>query len=212
MKIYSSSVLTKERWQACGSNSQPNILEKSKIKKGLALWFTGLPGAGKSTLANGVSRQLSAIGYHNFVLDGDHIRQGLCSDLGFSDADRHENIRRISEVSRLFVDAGITSLVACISPFQHDRRQARALLTNKADFIEIWCKAPLDICSARDPKGWYKKALANEIKQFTGISSPYEQPESPEITIDTVNKEIKDCIQQIIDYLIAGNKISNQRT
>lgn len=175
-------------------------------QSGFILWFTGLPGAGKSTLAHHIERHLFEYRYHTFLFDGDNIRRGLCSDMGFSEADRHENIRRIGEVSRLFLDAGIIGLAAFISPFCRDREIIRGLLPD-GDFIEIYCNASLDICEARDPKGLYKKARIGKIKDFTGIGSPYEKPEHPEITVATGNEDVQSCSQQVIDYLVAKNRI-----
>ncbi len=164
------------------------------------LWFTGLSGAGKSTLAHAVEDHLHKIGVRTFVLDGDNIRQGLCKDLGFSDADRTENIRRIGEVSKLMLDAGIIVMTAFISPFIKDRQIVRDLVKT-GDFIEIYCEADLSVCEERDPKGLYKKARAGQIPEFTGISSPYEKPEKPEIVLQTGKKSIEDCTAEVIDYL-----------
>ena len=172
------------------------------------LWFTGLSGSGKSTLANAVNVALYEKGYSSYVLDGDNIRHGLCKDLGFSDLDREENIRRIGEVSKLFLDAGIIVLTAFVSPFRVDRENARSLV-GKNDFIEIYCSANLDICETRDTKGLYAKARKGEIKDFTGISSPYEKPDSPELKIDTGNMEIDQCVEIVINFLINQKIISN---
>jgi adenylylsulfate kinase len=166
------------------------------------LWFTGLSGAGKSTIAHAVEEELYQKGFHTFVLDGDNVRHGLCGDLGFSDADRVENIRRIGEVSKLFVEAGVLVLTAFISPFRADRDKVRALL-NKDDFIEIYCQCPLTICEERDVKGLYKRARSGEIKAFTGISSPYEEPECPELVIDTSVLSLEQSVQTVLDFLVA---------
>jgi len=163
------------------------------------LWFTGLSGAGKSTLANAVNVELFQWGLATYVLDGDNVRHGLCCDLGFSDADREENIRRIGEVAKLFLDAGVITLTAFVSPFRADRDRARALV-GSGDFIEIHCAAGLEICEQRDPKGLYAKARAGVIKEFTGISSPYEAPESPELRIDTSGR-LEDNVAEVISYL-----------
>jgi len=171
------------------------------------LWFTGLSGSGKSTLANAVNVALYKNGYSTYVLDGDNIRHGLCKDLGFSDLDREENIRRIGEVSKLFLDAGIIVLTAFVSPFRVDRDNARALV-GKNDFIEIFCSADLDICETRDTKGLYAKARSGDIKDFTGISSPYEEPQSPEMKIDTGNIDIDECVDMVINFLIKQEIIS----
>ena len=166
------------------------------------LWFTGLSGAGKSTLANAVNSALFEQGLACYVLDGDNIRHGLCADLGFSDADRVENIRRIGEVAKLFLDAGVVVLTAFVSPFQADRDRARALV-GPGDFIEIHCAADLQVCEGRDTKGLYAKARAGQIKEFTGISSPYEAPEQPELRIDTGSQSLEDCVQQVLAHLQA---------
>jgi adenylylsulfate kinase len=166
------------------------------------LWFTGLSGAGKSTLANAVNSALFEQGLACYVLDGDNIRHGLCADLGFSDADRVENIRRIGEVAKLFLDAGVVVLTAFVSPFQADRDRARALV-DRGDFIEIHCAADLQVCEGRDTKGLYAKARAGQIKEFTGISSPYEAPEQPELRIDTGGQSLEDCVQQVLAHLQA---------
>ena len=171
------------------------------------LWFTGLSGSGKSTLANAVNVALHKNGYSTYVLDGDNIRHGLCKDLGFSDLDREENIRRIGEVSKLFLDAGIIVLTAFVSPFRIDRDSARALV-GENDFIEIYCAADLDICETRDTKGLYAKARKGEINDFTGISSPYEEPQSPELAIDTGNMEINECVDMVTNFLVNQKIIS----
>jgi adenylylsulfate kinase len=164
------------------------------------VWFTGLSGAGKSTLANAVNSALFEQGLACYVLDGDNVRHGLCRDLGFSDADREENIRRIGEVAKLFLDAGVVVLTAFVSPFRADRDRARALV-EAGDFIEIHCAADLGVCEQRDTKGLYAKARAGEIKEFTGISSPYEEPEQPELRIDTGSQDLEGCVQQVLSYL-----------
>ena len=163
------------------------------------LWFTGLSGAGKSTLANAVNVELFQRGLATYLLDGDNVRHGLCKDLGFSDADREENIRRIGEVAKLFLDAGVITLTAFVSPFRADRDRARALV-ERGDFIEIHCSADLAVCEQRDPKGLYAKARAGVIKEFTGISSPYEAPESPELLVDTSGR-VEENVAQVISYL-----------
>ena len=171
------------------------------------LWFTGLSGSGKSTLANAVNVALHKNGYSTYVLDGDNIRHGLCKDLGFSDVDREENIRRIGEVSKLFLDAGIIVLTAFVSPFRIDRDNARALV-GENDFIEIYCSANLNICEIRDTKGLYAKARKGDIQDFTGISSPYEEPLSPELKIDTGNIAIDECVDMVINFLVNKEIIS----
>ena len=169
-------------------------------QRGVALWFTGLSGSGKSTVANAVENRLFEMGCHTYVLDGDNVRHGLNSDLGFSETDRIENIRRLSELVRLFTDAGIIVLTAFISPFKKDRGKARDIL-NEGDFFEIFCRCDLSECEKRDPKGLYKKARAGDIPEFTGVSSPYEDPENPEIIVDTDKDSVSVCTEIIIEKL-----------
>ena len=164
------------------------------------LWFTGLSGSGKSTLANAVNAALFERGLATYVLDGDNVRHGLCKDLGFSDADREENIRRIGEVAKLFLDAGVIVLTAFVSPFRADRDKARDLV-EEGDFFEIFCAADLDVCESRDPKGLYAKARSGAIKEFTGISSPYEAPDTPELKIDTGAQELAESVEVVIKAL-----------
>ena len=154
------------------------------------LWFTGLSGSGKSTLAQSVSMRLYKMAHHAYVLDGDNVRHDLCCDLGFTLQDREENIRRIGEVGRLFIDAGVMTLSAFISPLRKDRQQARQLF-NQGDFIEIYCQCDLEVCEQRDPKGLYKKARQGKISHFTGISSPYEAPEAAELVINTAENDLE---------------------
>jgi len=180
--------------------------EKIKLKKykPTCIWFTGLSGSGKSTLAAGVESKLNEIGVHTYLLDGDEIRKGLNKDLGFSNEDRTENIRRIGEVSKLFTNAGLIVLAAFISPFKKDRDIVRAL-HGENNFIEIYVDCSLEDCEKRDPKGFYKKARSGEIKDFTGISSPYEVPLSPEIKIANGNeRDVDDNIMIILDFLYKG--------
>ncbi|RLJ67614.1 adenylyl-sulfate kinase [Sulfurisoma sediminicola] len=168
--------------------------------RGVILWFTGLSGAGKSTLAHAVEERLYQLGCHTFVLDGDNVRHGLCADLGFSDAARKENIRRIGEAAKLFLEAGVISLTAFISPFRSDRERVRSLVPH-GDFLEIYCRCPITVCETRDVKGLYKRARAGEIKDFTGISSPYEEPEAPELTVDTDQFDLDRCVDAVIAML-----------
>ena len=184
-----------------------NKLEEMRGHKGIVLWFTGLSGSGKSTLANAVNEVLHLDGLSTYVLDGDNIRHGLCKDLGFSDADREENIRRIGEVANLFMNAGIITITAFVSPFIRDRSRAREIIGSN-DFIEVYCSAGIDICEKRDTKGLYKKARLGEINDFTGISSPYEIPVNPEIIVDTGSLDLKASIKKIIDYLKENNLIN----
>ena len=164
------------------------------------LWFTGLSGAGKSTLAHAVEERLHQLGCRTFVLDGDNVRHGLCADLGFSAADRTENIRRIGEVSKLFIEAGVITLTAFISPFRNDRKRVRALVA-PGDFIEIYCRCALDVCEQRDVKGLYKRARAGEVLEFTGISAPYEEPENPELVVETDRYSLEECTAKVLELL-----------
>ena len=173
------------------------------------LWFTGLSGAGKSTLANAVNQALFERGLATYVLDGDNVRHGLCRDLGFSDADREENIRRIGEVAKLFLDSGVIVLTAFVSPFRADRDKARALVGD-GDFLEIFCSADLSVCEERDTKGLYAKARAGEIKEFTGISSPYEAPEHPELSVDTGAGGLETCVNEVVAALVSRGIIPAQ--
>ncbi len=174
--------------------------EKLLGQKGATLWFTGLSGSGKSTVAQYLEAMLVSEGVLAFCLDGDNVRHGLNKNLGFSPSDREENIRRIGEVSWLFTQAGVLTLVSFISPYIKDRQAARELM-GKKDFIEIYVKCGLETCENRDPKGLYKKARAGEIPEFTGISAPYEAPENPEITIETDKLSVEECGTQIFSYL-----------
>jgi adenylylsulfate kinase len=168
--------------------------------KSVILWFTGLSGAGKSTLAHTVEKALFDAGCRTYVFDGDNVRHGLCADLGFSAIDRQENIRRIGEMSKLFIEAGVIALTAFISPYQSDRDRVRQLVKN-GEFIEIYCKADLSVCEQRDVKGLYAKARRGEIKDFTGISSPYEPPLLPELTLDTGAESLEICVEKVLSYL-----------
>lgn len=174
---------------------------KLKQQQPVVLWFTGLSGSGKSTVANAVESKLLSLGKHSYLLDGDNVRHGLNKDLGFSDADRIENIRQIGEVAKLFVDSGAIVLTAFISPFISDRQQARELLAEK-QFLEVFIDTPLEICEQRDPKGLYKKARKGEIKNFTGIDSEYEAPVSPDIHVETANKSIEECAELVVKQLV----------
>jgi adenylylsulfate kinase len=180
---------------------------KNNGHKGALLWFTGLSGSGKSTIANTVDHLLHEMGKHTMVLDGDNIRMGLNKNLGFSPADRTENIRRIGEVGKLFVEAGVITTTAFISPYREDRDQVRALFA-PGEFVEIYVKASVETCEKRDPKGLYKKARAGEIKEFTGISAPYEEPANPELVLDSDTKGIDELAQQVADYLKKNGVLS----
>lgn len=164
------------------------------------IWLTGLSGSGKSTIANALARKLFDENIHSYVLDGDNVRHGLNKDLGFSEEDRNENIRRIGEVAKLFVDSGQVVLTAFISPFRKDREVVRNLLEEN-EFIEVYVKCSLKSCEKRDPKGLYKKARKGEIKQFTGIDSPYEEPLKPEIVVDTEALSVEESVEEIYRYL-----------
>ncbi len=175
--------------------------------KSAVLWFTGLSACGKSTVANTVDHILHEKGIHTFVLDGDNVRMGLNKNLGFSAEDRTENIRRIGEVAKLFCDAGLFVLTAFISPYRVDRDRVREIL-GEGEFIEVFVNASLETCEARDPKGLYKKARAGEIKGFTGIDDPYEEPENPELTLDADNKGIDELAEEVVAYLDSNGYLS----
>lgn len=175
--------------------------------RGAIIWFTGLSGAGKSTLAHAVEETLYQQGCRTFVLDGDNVRHGLSSDLGFSSKDRVENVRRIGEMAKLFMEAGVIVLTAFISPYRADRERVRGMVEH-GDFIEIFCDSPIEVCETRDVKGLYKKARAGQIKEFTGISSPYEVPGNAELTVNTGSVELEECVRQIVELLRQRNLIS----
>ena len=180
-----------------------NFLNK---QRSAVLWFTGLSGSGKSTIANAVEDFLHRHEIRTYILDGDNVRHGLNSDLGFCEKDRKENIRRIGEVSKLFIDAGVMVLTSFISPFRDDRDSVRKIV-HETEFIEIYIKCPLEVCESRDVKGLYARARKGEIKHFTGIDSPYESPDSAEITVDTSELSIDQAVNKIIDYLIKHSYI-----
>jgi bifunctional enzyme CysN/CysC len=165
------------------------------------LWFTGLSGAGKSTIANHLEMKLHALGNHTFVLDGDNVRHGLNRDLGFTEVDRVENIRRVAEVAKLFVDAGMITMVSFISPFRAEREMARELV-GPGEFIEIFVDTPFEVCELRDPKGLYKKARRGELRNFTGLDSPYERPSNPELILDARNNSANDLADDVIDFMV----------
>lgn len=195
--VWHNSIVTKEERQ------------KQNTHKSAVLWFTGLSGSGKSTVTVELEKKLYEMGVHTYRLDGDNIRHGLNKNLGFSHEDRTENIRRIGEVSKLMVDAGLVTLTAFISPYQADRDMVRSLLESD-EFIEVYVKADVETCEARDPKGLYKKARAGEIKGFTGIDAPYEEPVNPEITIETDKQPLEQSVEQIINYLKKNQVISDE--
>jgi len=182
------------------SNITKEDRERLNGHKAVVLWFTGLSGSGKSTLAHAVEQALYDKGCRTIVLDGDNIRHGLNKNLGFSPEDREENIRRIGEVAKLFTQAGVIALTAFISPYRADRDKARELL-NDGEFIEVYLKCAVDVCESRDVKGLYKKARAGEIKEFTGISAPYEEPLNPELVIDTAAETLEESTRKVLAYL-----------
>ena len=182
-----------------------DLKEKKNLHKSRVIWFTGLSGSGKSTIANATEKLLHDMGIHTYILDGDNVRMGLNKDLGFSPEDRTENIRRITEVSNLFADAGILVLTAFISPYIEDRESARKVIGE--DFVEVFVDTPLDVCESRDPKGLYKKARSGEIKGFTGIDAPYEEPTNPELSIKTDQQGVEACGLMVVDYLKENNII-----
>jgi adenylyl-sulfate kinase len=185
-------------WHESGISKQDREIRNRH--KGAVIWLTGLPASGKSTIAVELQALLFEMGYSTYILDGDNIRHGLNKDLGFSPQDREENIRRIGEVAKLFADAGTLVITAFISPYKRDRDRARSIL-REGDFIETFIKADLSICEKRDPKGLYKKARLGEIKEFTGISAPYEEPQNPELIVDTQNTTKEECAKHILNYL-----------
>ncbi|MFZ2404819.1 MAG: adenylyl-sulfate kinase [Methylobacter sp.] len=181
------------------------LRERMNGHKSFILWFTGLSGSGKSTLAHAVEEALYERGCRTFVFDGDNVRHGLCADLGFSAEDREENIRRIGEMAKLFTEAGVIALTAFISPYRADRARVRALV-GPEDFIEIYCHCPLEVCEQRDVKGLYAKARQGLIKDFTGVSSVYEAPEAPELSLDTGSLPLTECVEQVL-ALLSSRKI-----
>jgi len=185
-------------WHSHQVNRQ--IRSEQKFQEPLVIWFTGLSASGKSTIAGALEQILTQQGYHTYLLDGDNIRHGLCKDLGFSDADRKENIRRVGEVARLGSDAGLIILAAFISPFRSDRRIVRDILPD-GQFVEVFVDAPLSVCKQRDPKGLYEKAERGEIKMFTGIDSPYETPATPEVHIDAEALSVAESVNRLLEYL-----------
>ncbi len=176
------------------------LREAQNGHKSALLWFTGLSGAGKSTLAHAVEERLYQMGCRTFVLDGDNVRHGLCGDLGFAEADRVENIRRVGEAAKLMVEAGLITLTAFISPFRKDRERVRSLYPH-GDFLEIYCSSPVEVCETRDVKGLYKRARAGEIKDFTGISSPYEAPTAPELVVETDKLNLDESVEKVLGLL-----------
>ena len=186
--IYHNATVTRERRNQLNDH------------KSVVIWFTGLSGSGKSTLAHSVEEELHNLDCRTFVLDGDNVRHGLSSNLSFSDDDRKENIRRIGEAAKLMMESGVIAMTAFISPFKKDRNLVRQLLP-QGDFIEIYCNASLEACESRDVKGLYKRARAGEIKNYTGIDSPYEAPDNPELVIDTESESLEESVAKVIDFL-----------
>ena len=190
--IYHNATVTRERRNQLNGH------------KSAVIWFTGLSGSGKSTLAHSVEEELHNLDCRTFVLDGDNVRHGLSSNLTFSDVDRKENIRRIGEAAKLMMEAGVIAMTAFISPFREDRNNVRGLLSQE-DFIEIFCKASLETCESRDVKGLYKRARTGEIKNYTGIDSPYEAPDNPELVIDTDGETLEESATKVIEFLKSKN-------
>ncbi|NIK11785.1 adenylyl-sulfate kinase [Alkalibacillus almallahensis] len=174
--------------------------QKQKGQKSAVVWFTGLSGAGKSTISVEVENELYRQGLHTFRLDGDNVRHGLNNNLGFSAEDRTENIRRVGEVAKLMADAGLLTLTAFISPYRRDRDKVRGIM-DADEFIEVYVACDLEVCESRDPKGLYQKARAGEIKGFTGIDDPYEEPKNPELVVHSDQNSLEECVQQVVDYL-----------
>jgi adenylylsulfate kinase len=183
--------------------------EKMNRHRSKLLWFTGLSGSGKSTLAHALEEELHQRGCRTYVFDGDNVRHGLCRDLGFSHEDRTENIRRIGEMAKLFVDAGVITLTAFISPIREDRERARGLFSH-GDFLEVYVRCPIEVCESRDVKGLYKRAREGEIENFTGISAPYEEPANPEIAIQTQDRTVEDCVNELLEALEQRGVIPNR--
>jgi adenylylsulfate kinase len=184
--------------------------ERQNGHRSAVAWFTGLSGAGKSTIAHGVEERLHALSCRSYVLDGDNVRHGLCADLGFSIADRHENIRRVGEVARLLVDAGLIVLTAFISPLKADRDRVRGML-GTGEFLEVYCHCPIEVCEERDVKGLYRRARAGEIPDFTGISSPYEPPTDAELTLDTHLLGVEESVDRVVALLRGRGVIRAER-
>jgi bifunctional enzyme CysN/CysC len=186
-------------WQSLEVSRSARAAQKNQ--KAAVIWLTGLSGSGKSTIAAALEKRLFSLGQHTYVLDGDNVRHGLNRDLGFMDADRVENIRRVAEVSRLMVDAGLLVIVSFISPFRSERDAARSLM-GEGEFIEVFVDAPLDVCEARDPKGLYKKARRQELMNFTGISSPYEPPEQPDVHLETAHLSVEAAVEELVGFVV----------
>jgi adenylylsulfate kinase len=199
--------MTKEVYWHDNHISRQQRQERNKHKS-FVLWFTGLSGSGKSTLANAVEKELFDTGHNVIVLDGDNIRHGLCSDLGFTEEDRNENMRRIGEVAKLFVESGTIVLAAFVSPYREDRERVRSRLPHR-EFYEVYCECDLAVCEERDPKGLYARARAGEIPNFTGISAPYEEPIKPDMVVNTNNLSVEEEVEHILKKLSSQNLISS---
>lgn len=184
--------------------------EKKNGHRGAVVWLTGLPGSGKSTISHAVEINLHQLGFQTVVLDGDNIRHGLCADLGFSISDRNENIRRVSEVARLFLAQGTVVIVALISPLRNAREKVRRSIP-KGDFIEVYCNCPIPVCRERDPKGLYAKAESGMLSEFTGVSSPYESPLAPELTLKTGNERVEESVDRLTQFLFSQLNVSFQK-
>lgn len=184
--------------------------EQLNDHRGAVIWFTGLSGSGKSTLAHEVEERLHRLGARTFVFDGDNVRHGLCADLGFSLEDRSENIRRIGEMAKLFVEAGVIALTAFISPLRSDRERLRQRI-GESDFIEIHCDCPIEVCESRDVKGLYRRARSGEIKDFTGISSPYEAPEHPDLLLESGTQSLQECVDRVVALLLQRGVIRHTK-
>jgi adenylylsulfate kinase len=197
--VWHQATVTRERREAVNGH------------KGAIVWFTGLSGAGKSTIAHAVEERLYQMGCRTFVFDGDNVRHGLCADLGFSQADRSENIRRIGEMARLFTDAGVIALTAFISPFRADRERVRNT-ARVGDFFEIYCRCSVEECERRDVKGLYRKARAGLIRDFTGVSSPYEEPNTPDLELDTSALALHECVDKVIQLLTTRGVMQSGET
>jgi adenylyl-sulfate kinase len=187
------------QWQ--GSHVTPEQRREAIGQRGCVVWLTGLSGSGKSTVALRVERRLLELGKVAYTLDGDNIRHGLCSDLGFKPDDRRENIRRVGEIVRLMADAGVVAIVALISPYRHDRASVRGRIP-EGRFVEVFVDAPLAVCEDRDPKGLYARARSGEIPNFTGISAPYEAPENPELVLQTAESDIDACVDRVVERIV----------